>query len=124
MNFLFSILGNSVSVCSGGACNSFYISTFSAFFSAFGITFASFIHYLNFLCLLLLLFSLISLYSVKYSWRYGPFILTFFGALLVICDLFVYDLNIINYTGNALIIIAAIWNSRINKFKFGRPKRK
>lgn len=124
MNFIFSILGNSVSVCSGGACNSFYVSTFSAFFSAFGVSFASFIHYLNFFCVFLLIFSLISLYSVKYSWKYGPFILTFFGAGMIFCDLFIYDFNIINYVGNGLVIISAIWNSKINKFRFGRPKNK
>jgi len=37
MNFILSTFGNTVNVCSGGACNSFYMSTISAFFSAFGI---------------------------------------------------------------------------------------
>lgn len=40
VNFVLSSLGNTVSFCSGGACNSFYISTLSSFFSAFGIPIA------------------------------------------------------------------------------------
>jgi hypothetical protein len=122
MNFILSTLGNSVSVCSGGACNSFYISTLSAFFAAFGISITHFIHYLNYLCVVLLLFSLVSLYSVKNSWRYGPFLLTLLGALMIGCDMFVYDMNVLNYVGNAGVIGSAYWNSRIHKFRFGRPK--
>lgn len=40
LNFVLSIFGNSVSICAGGVCNSFYFSTLSAFFSAFGIPIA------------------------------------------------------------------------------------
>ena len=124
MNFILSTLGNSVAVCSGGACNSFYISTISAFFAAFGVSVTHFIHYLNYLCVVLLLFSLISLYSVKNSWKYGPFLVTLIGASMIFCDMFIIDLNVLNYIGNAKVIGAAIWNTKLNKFKFGRPKKK
>ncbi|KAM3144611.1 hypothetical protein pb186bvf_003218 [Paramecium bursaria] len=99
MNFLLSLFGNSVQVCSGGACNSFYLSTLSAFFSAFGIPIAQYIHYLNYLCIILLAISLLSLYSVKQSIRYGPFLITFIGAGLIIFDMFVMDINMLNYIG-------------------------
>lgn len=41
---------------------------------------------------------------------------------MITCDMFIYDLNMLNYIGNAGVIGAAIWNSRLNKFRFGRPK--
>jgi hypothetical protein len=123
VNFLFSTLGNSVAVCSGGACNSFYISTLSAFFSAFGISISHYIHYLNFLCVILLFFSLLSLYSVKNSWKYGPFISTFIGAVMVFWDLFIHDLDVLSYVGNIIIIASAFWNNKLNKFSFLRRNK-
>lgn len=122
VNFILSTLGNSVAVCTGGACNSFYVSTLSAFFAAFGIPVTHFVHYLNYLCVVLLLFSLLSLYSVKNSWKYGPFLTTLAGASMILCDMFIEDINMLNYIGNALVIGSAFWNSRLNKFKFGRRK--
>jgi hypothetical protein len=122
-NLLISTLGNSFTICSGGACNSFYISTFSAFFSAFGITITKYIHYLNFLCILLLGSSLLTLYSVKKTWKYGPFITTFIGAALIFTHLFIYDYYLFTYIGNILIIASAFWNSKLNKFKFGQSSK-
>lgn len=122
MNFLLSTLGNSVSFCSGGACNSFYVSTLSAFFSAFGIPISQYLHYLNFLCIFLLVFSLTSLYSVKGSFKYGPFLLTLVGAGLIMWDMLIQDINYLNYLGNVMVIAAAFWNSKLNRFRFGRRK--
>lgn len=115
-------MGNSFSICAGGACNSFYISTFSAFFSAFGISITKYIHYLNYVCVFLLGFSLFSLYSVKRSFKYGPFLSTLIGATMIILDMFVYDMDVLNYVGNGVIIASACWNSRINKYRFGGRK--
>lgn len=120
MNFILSIFGNTVNVCSGGACNSFYMSTISAFFSAFGIQIAQYIHYLNYLCIILLAFSLLSLYSVKNSIKYAPFIGTLIGAMLILTDMFIIDFNYANYGGNILVIGCAFWNSSLNKFRFGK----
>lgn len=122
MNFFLSTFGNTVNFCAGGACNSFYMSTLSAFFSAFGIPIAQYIHYLNYLCVILLAFSLLSLYSVKASAFYAPFLLTAAGAVMILVDMFVYDFDYATYAGNLLIIGAALWNSRLNKFSFGRRK--
>lgn len=70
----------------------------------------------------LLAFSLFSMYSVKRSWRYGPFLTTAVGACMILTDMCVYDLNVLNYVGNAMIIGSAFWNGRLNRFRFA-PKR-
>jgi hypothetical protein len=118
-NVLLSTLGNSYTVCAGGACNSFYISTLSAFFSAFGVPIAQYIHYLNFVCIGLLGSSLFSMYSVKRSWKYGPFLATLAGTSMILEDLFLYDCDILTYVGNVLIIGSAFWNSKLHKLRWG-----
>ena len=122
VNIILTTMGNSFSICAGGACNSFYISTFSAFFSAFGISIANYIQYLNYFCVFLLGFQLVTLYSVKRSILYAPFILTLIGAIMIITDMFFYDLNFLNYAGNILIIGSAFWNIKLNKVRFGKKK--
>jgi hypothetical protein len=51
---IFTLMGNTMSICAGGACNSFYVSTFSAFFSAFGIPIFEYLHYFNFIAFILM----------------------------------------------------------------------
>mmetsp|Transcript_2542 Transcript_2542/g.237 ORF Transcript_2542/g.237 Transcript_2542/m.237 type:complete len:81 (-) Transcript_2542:78-320(-) len=80
-------MGNTMSICAGGACNSIYISTISAFFSAFGVPIFEYIHYLNFLVYIFMGVSLFSLYTVKHSILYAPFLLSLLGACLIINDL-------------------------------------
>lgn len=53
---------------------------------------------------------------------YAPFIVTLIGSLMILTDMFVYDFNYANYFGNALVIGSALWNSKLNKFSFGRRK--
>lgn len=115
-------MGNTMSICAGGTCNSLYISTLSAFFSAFGIPIFEYLHYLNFIALFCIAISLLSLYSVKKSICYAPFILSIVGALLIMIDMMVIDLDQLTYLGNAFMIGSAIWNSRLNKHRFGRKK--
>jgi hypothetical protein len=62
-NMIFSVLGNTMIVCSGGQCTSLYVSTVTAFFSAFGISIVDLLPYINFLAYVLILVSLLSLYS-------------------------------------------------------------
>jgi len=52
--------------------------------------------------------------------KYAPFIATLIGAMLILMDMFVIDFNYANYGGNILVIGSAFWNSRINKFRFGK----
>ena len=65
---------------------------------------------------------LISLYSVKNSWKYAPFIISFFGAIFIFSDMLLYDCDYFTYGGNICLIIGAIWNAKLNKFRFGKKK--
>jgi len=60
---------------------------------------------------------------VKKSWKYAPFLLSLLGALGIIIDMTVYDNDYLTYGGNILLIIGAIWNNRLNKFKFVTLKK-
>ena len=120
LNTVFSLLGNTMTICAGGTCNNLYISTLSAFFSAFGIPLFEYIHYLNFIVFFFIFISLLSLYSVKKSWKYLPFILSVIGSILIVIDMLIYDFDYLTYAGNILLIVGAIWNSKLNKRKFGR----
>ena len=111
-----------MTICAGGTCNNLYISTFSTFFSAFGIPIFEYTHYLNFIVFFFIGLSLISLYSVKRSVIYMPFLLTLVGSLMLLTDMIIYDLDFFTYIGNGLMIIGAIWNSKLNKRTFGRKK--
>ena len=82
-------MGNSMTICAGGACNSIYFSTISAFFTAFGIPIFEYIHYLNFLAFIFIAISLLSLYSVKNSFIYGPFIVSFIGSVFIMTDIII-----------------------------------
>lgn len=83
-------MGNTMTICAGGACNSIYVSTISAFFSAFGVPIFEYIHYFNFLAFIFIAISLFSLYTVKNSIKYAPFILSSLGAIIIINDLLKY----------------------------------
>lgn len=124
MNIMFSVMGNTMTYCAGGACNSIYISTVSTFFSAFGIPIVEYIHYISFLAFFFILITLFSLYTVKRSWKYGPFIVSTLGALLILTDMLLYDLDYLTYVGNAMMIGCAIWNSKLNKHRFGFGAKK
>lgn len=123
MNSLFSILGNTMTICSTGACTSIYVSTISTFFSAFGITIVDWLPYLKYSALIFILISIFSLYSARKSLIYMPFIVCVIGSTLIILSIFQFDNNYMLYSGNILMIIAAIWNARLNKAGFGKKKK-
>lgn len=124
VNSILSIMGNTMTICAGGSCNSIYLSTVSAFFSAFGIPIVEYIHYLNFIAFFFIAISLISLYSVKNTWKYPPFIISTIGSIMICSDM-IFDIHdYLTYIGNVLIIAGAIWNSRLNKFSFANRKKK
>lgn len=109
-------------ICSGGACNSIYISTISAFFSAFGIPIFEYLHYLNFIAFIFIIITLFSLYTVKRSILYKPFLISLIGSIFILIDMTIYDCDYLTYSGNILIIAAAIWNSKLHKRRFGSKK--
>jgi hypothetical protein len=41
---------------------------------------------------------------------------------MILTDMIIYDLDYFTYIGNGLMIVSAIWNSKLNKKTFGRKK--
>jgi hypothetical protein len=118
MNPVIGFLGSSTIICAGGACNSVYISVITSFFGAFGIAIAELLPYLDGLVILLILFTLYSLYIKKKSCLYFPYLIGCIGSVELIAHMFFYKKEKwLLYSGNFLIILAAFWNSRLNKPK-------
>ena len=93
--------------------------------AAFGVSVTAINNYLIPLCLLLLTYSIWSLYKEKRSLVYKPFLLGFFGSVLIILDNFVFGEamnlhNIPSWVGNGMLITAAIWSGR-DKSKEASP---
>ena len=124
MNAIFSILGNTMTFCSTGACSSIYVSTLSAFFSAFGITIIDWLPYLRYSAVIFIIISIFSLYSAKKSFFYWPFIVCLCGSGLILASMMLVENNYMLYIGNLMMIGAAVGNARINKAGFGRMKVK
>ena len=123
--FVSSLLGpiltyfsNMMIICSGGACSQIYISTITSILGAFGVTLSEISKYMFPLTCVLLGISLLSLYIKRKKILHGPFLLGIFSSVIIILGKY-YEktrLTKLVYPGNILMIIAAIWNARINKF--------
>ena len=111
---IMSALSAPVSICSGGACHSFYASTITSLLSSFSLPLALITPFLNLLVYALQIMGLVSLYSVK-GFKYAPLWLFFSGFLVQF---------ILQYTlvSSGLMISGVVWNIRKNKFTFGKPK--
>ena len=123
LNSLFSILGNTTTICSTGVCSSIYISTVSAFFSAFVITIVDWLPYIRYSAVIFIAISVFSLYSAKKSLLYGPFLLSLFGSIMILVSMMYLENNYLLYVGNILMIFAAYRNAKINKAGFGKKKK-
>jgi hypothetical protein len=69
---ILSSLSTPMSICSGGACNSIYMSTITSLLSSFSLPLTVVVPFLNFLAYSLQLVGLVSLYSVN-GMYYIPF---------------------------------------------------
>ena len=109
---------NMMIICSGGACTQIYISTITSILGAFGVTLSEITKYMFPITCVLLGVSLISLYIKKREILHKPFLLGVFSAMMIILGKYFEKtmLNKLVYPGNILMIIAAIWNARMNKF--------
>jgi hypothetical protein len=123
--FISSLLGplltyasNMMIICSGGACTQIYISTITSILGAFGVTLSEISKYMFPITCVLLWISLLSLYIKKKKILHGPFLLGVFSAIIIILGKYYEKTKLVKliYPGNVLMIIAAIWNARINKF--------
>ena len=103
-----------VSICSGGACHSFYASTITSILSSFSLPLAIVTPFLNLLVYAMQIMGLVSLYSVK-GFRYGPLWVFFAGFLsqFVITSVFL---------SSVLMVGAVVWNAKFNKFTFGKKR--
>jgi len=109
---------NMMIICSGGACTQIYISTITSILGAFGVTLSEISKYMFPITCVLLGVSLISLYIKKREILHKPFLLGVFSAILIILGKY-FEKSFLSkfvYPGNILMIVAAIWNARMNKF--------
>ena len=108
---IFSSLSMPLSICSGGACTSIYISTVTSVLSSFSLPLTLVLPILNYLGFALQLVGLISIYSAN-KWRSLAFWLYLSGmALMALVG---------GWTGCILIIIAVVLNAKTNRFVFGK----
>ena len=115
---LLTYFSNMMIICSGGACTQIYISTITSILGAFGVTLSEISKYMFPLTCILLGISLLSLYIKRKKLLHGPFLLGVFSSIIIILAKY-YEktkLNKLIYPGNILMIIAAIWNAKMNKF--------
>jgi hypothetical protein len=122
---LLTYFSNMMIVCSAntGVCTQIYASTIASLLGAFGVTISDFSEYLFPITIILLAVSLFSLYAKKKSLTHKPFMLGVFSCVLILISHFndKNSLSYLIYPGNILMIGAAIWNARMNKF-YGLPK--
>jgi hypothetical protein len=124
MTPILNFLSSSFVFCSGGQCSTIYGSTISAIFGAFGISVSEWLPILDWLTLLLVIVSVVVLYYAKKSLTYKPFILGCVAAVLIFAATAFPQIRYLVYVGNVFMIVAAIWNSRLNKAGFGFGKKK
>ena len=111
-------LSNMMVICSGGACTQIYVSTITSLLGAFGVTISNLSKYMFSITCVLMFISVFSLYIKKKKISHPPFILGVFSAVIIILGKY-YENNFLRYLiypGNILMIIAAIWNAKLNNF--------
>ena len=111
-------LSNMMIICSGGACTQIYVSTITSLLGAFGVTISNLSKYMFPITCILMIISVFSLYIKKRKITHPPFILGTFSAFIIIFGKY-YEktfLKYLIYPGNILMIIAAIWNAKLNNF--------
>ncbi len=100
-----------LSVCSGGACTSIYISTVTSILSSFSLPLTLVVPILNYLGFALQLVGLASIYSAN-KWRSLAFWLYVAGmAVMAIFE---------GWVGCIFIIAAVVLNAKTNKFVYGK----
>lgn len=117
-------VSNMMIICSAnsGVCTQFYLSTLTSILGAFGITISNISAYLFPITLIMLVVSNISLFIKRKKISHPPFLLGIASTVLIILSK-VFDFSLLNYIGSLTMIVAAIWNMKMNKF-FGLPSKK
>ena len=115
---ILTYFSNMLIICSGGACTQIYISTITSILGAFGVTLSEISKYMFPITCVLLGISLLSLYIKRRNFFHPPFLLGLFSSIIILLGKY-YEKTILNklvMIGNILMIVAAIWNARLNKF--------
>ena len=107
---IFSSLSMPLTICSGGACNSIYISTITSILSSFSVPLTLVVPLLNVVGYVLQFVGMVSLYSVD-KWRYYPFWIYTSGMLS--------QLILPSWVGVVLMIVAVVINAKVHKFIYG-----
>ena len=108
---IFSALSMPLSVCSGGACSSIYISTVTSILSSFSLPLTMVVPILNYLGIVMQLVGLVSIYSAN-KWRSLAFWLYVIGMVLM----GVWG----GWLGCVFMIAAVVLNAKTNKFVYGK----
>jgi hypothetical protein len=119
LTFIFNILTPALNVCTvSGACSSFYLSTLSSIFSAFGASVMDLMHIFTPVTYVLLGCTMYSIYYTKKSPLYPPFVLGMIASGII-----VWAQNgagsIVVMAANFMLLIAVFWNNiRIKQENF------
>lgn len=108
---IFSALSMPLSVCSGGACTSVYISTVTSVLSSFSLPLTLVVPILNYLGFVLQLVGLLSIYTAN-KWRGLAFWIYLLGMGVMAA--------VGGWWGCALMIVAVLLNAKTNRFVYGK----
>ncbi len=100
-----------LSVCSGGACTSIYLSTVTSILSSFSVPLTLVVPVLNYLGFALQLVGLLSIYTAN-KWRSLAFWIYLVGMIL--------QLWMQGWVGCVMMIGAVVLNAKSNRFVFGK----
>jgi hypothetical protein len=108
---IFSALSMPLSVCSGGACHSIYLSTVTSILSSFSVPLTVVVPFLNYLGFAMQLVGLLSIYTAN-KWRS----LAFWVYVAGMCWQLIFQ----GWIGCVLMIVAVLLNAKTNTFTFGK----
>lgn len=115
---ILSSLSAPLTICSGGACNSIYISTVTSILSSFSIPLTLAVPLLNLFGYILQLVGLISLYSAN-KWRSAAF---WMYLVAMVCQM-ISSHQWINWICCGVMILASVLNAKSNQFVYGKNKK-
>ena len=106
-----------MTICSGGACNSIYISTITSILSSFSMPLTLVVPLLNVVGHLLQLVGLISLYSTN-KWKSYAFWMYFVSMV----GQYFYGAGWVGWICCAGMVTATVINAKMNKVVYGRKR--
>jgi hypothetical protein len=115
---ILSSLSAPLTICSGGACNSIYISTVTSILSSFSIPLTLAVPLLNLFGYILQFVGLISLYSAN-KWRSVAF---WMYLIAMVCQM-ISSHQWFNWICCGLMILASVLNAKSNQFVYGKNKK-